>query len=81
MHSTIPNCTKSFDNMRALKLHISWHGRGRGHPLQDTSVVYDRVDGENQLGGDGEEMVMEMDPMDILELGIGDADEERGVVR
>jgi len=80
---TVPNCTKSFDNMRALKLHISWHGRGdvprgRGHPLQDTAVVNDRVDGENQLGGDGEEMVMEMDPMDILELGIGDADEERG---
>ena len=52
--------------------------RGRGRPSTDPVVVLNRVDGENQEGGDGEEMVMEMDPMDMLEVGIGDGDEERG---
>jgi len=85
---TMPNCTRSFDNVTALNLHRSWHGRGggrgmptprgRGRPSQDPVVVLNRVDGENQEGGDGEEMVMEMDPMDMLEVGIGDGDEERG---
>merc|ERR1719422_1221342 len=80
---TMPNCTRSFDNVTALNLHRSWHGRGggrgipsqrgRGRPMADPVVVLNRVDGENQ-----EEMVMEMDPMDMLEVGIGDGDEERG---
>lgn len=44
-------------------------------------VVLNRVDGEKQPDdGESEEMVMEMDPMDMLEVGIGeDGDEdERG---
>lgn len=43
-------------------------------------VVLNRVDGEKQPDdGEGEEMVMEMDPMEMLEVGIGDVDDdERG---
>jgi len=78
---TMPNCTRSFDNVTALNLHRSWHGRGgrgrgRGRPGMQPVVVLNRVDGEKEPAG--EEMVMEMDPMDMLEVGIGDADDERG---
>merc|ERR1719357_1716365 len=80
---TMPNCTRSFDNVTALNLHRSWHGRGgrgrgRGRPGMQPGVVLNRVDGEKEPAG--EEMVMEMDPMDMLEVGIGDADDERGEV-
>ena len=40
-------------------------------------VVLNRVDGEQPT--DGEDMVMEIDPMDLLEVEIGDeGEEERG---
>jgi len=84
----MPNCTRSFDNVTALNLHRSWHGRGggrgtprgRGQPGLSPVVVLNRVDGESPQEGEGEEMVMEMDPMDMLEVGIGDEsmEDERG---
>jgi len=84
---TSPDCARSFDNTTALNHHRSWHvrkdkgiGQGLGSMQMQPVVLLNKVvkDEISASYKDKEEVVVETDPLDMLEVDLNDEVESDG---